>query len=286
MMTRTIIFSLAILAPVAFARQGVGHRPRNAARAPVAPCYTFERGVTWVSCGGNTESVGVNGEMFVVAPDGRVAWVWTGTANGLVALTPPYSALGPLVETEASVASTCGTLVERLGQWDPGSGLVGRGAVDLLTGRGLKFDDYSTFFACSRDRRVVVGVTGSNVLRYRGKVMDRGVVVPDFAVSPAGRFIAWAGDCGVCVYAAASGRVSATRDMFFVSDVSDSGDAIGMDNSPTEDRIVHWHPGMAKPAVLVRDAGAPQWITPAVARALIARHRWELARRKRKGARK
>ncbi len=204
----------------------------------------------------------------------------------VVALRPPYRVHQPPYpgrfdwwNGDYYMAPTCGTILADQEQFD------------ILAGRHVAFDDYGSV-RCSDDRRVVVGMWRSNLafsefeLRQGAEVLDRHVDGLSYAVSPNGRFIAWLAEptpfkLQVAVRSAAGATLMAPlrSDLYSpnLSTVSDGGDAIfdaAWGDLPYQVGVFHWHPGMSQPALLLTDADGPQWVTPATARALIARYEY------------
>ena len=223
----------------------------------------------------------------------------------------PWHGPQPLPRFHPLLLPTCGTIAA----WTK------KGIVDGLTGREISISGYWRP-ACSADRRVVVGLskaarrwlTSSGPLPAPALYIGRQRLGPAdvyYAVSPHGRYVAWVAfgsvnvpSWPVCVVRAdgptpsrctpSTGLGWAAYWRASLDSVADDGSVIfaaqnGPYGCPGCRSVYYWTP--AAPAtlpVLMEPSGTdPQWITPAAARALIARYKYLRAHRKqpaRKGA--
>lgn len=269
-----------------------------------------------ISCDG--QSAAVTRQMpdspyinFAVSPGRMVLALADGAGRVRVfSLRPPYQELpwrGPTGDDVQmwGLQTTCGTVAV----W------TARGTVDGLTGAVIQAGPKAGFVACDRDRSVAVGVSAS-WLNTRGSkrpahLLLGGDDVADtelnFAVSPGGSWYAYVYDSGgpyhprwpICVFTTAgpaeSGGCTPECDLGWhagggarLGSVADDGSVIFAAGSyanpcPSCSSIYYWNPNTPKPvlpALLQRSGADPQWITPAAARALVARYRYLRAHRK------
>jgi hypothetical protein len=218
-------------------------------------------------------------------------------------LRPPYRKLPwhgpqPLPRFHPLLLPTCGTIAA----W------TRTGIVDGLTGREISIDGYWRP-ACSADRKVAAGASEAALRRllaggpfpapglYLGK-RPLGPADVYYAVSPHGRYVAWVAfgsvnvpSWPVCVVRAggstppsctpSAGLGWAAYWRASLDSVADDGAVIfaaqnGPYGCPGCRSIYYWTPAAAATLpVLMEPSGAdPQWITPAAARALVARYKY------------
>lgn len=222
-------------------------------------------------------------------------------------LRPPYRELPwrgpqPLPRFHPMLLPTCGTIAA----WTKG------GIVDGLTGREISSNEYWRP-ACSADGQVVVGaktnapeqlLRGGAALYLGGRRISPATRY--YAVSPGGRYVAWVAagsvlgrlDWPVCV-ARTGGQgppqcAPSATDIGWVPYSEASLDSVADDGSlifaaqnaayscPGCRSIYFWTPDspLNLPVLMVPSGTGPQWITPAAARALIARYKYLRAHRK------
>jgi hypothetical protein len=282
-------------------------------------CYAFEggvgfevnaapgkrdRGPIWVSCGhlrqrataGSVWSFAVSSTKMVLAVAGR-----TGRVR-LFSLLPPYRRLPWYGPQSGNFIPTCGTIVN----WSA------QGTRDGLSGALIAGD--GAWVACDRKRQLRLTLTAA--ARRPGGRMELSPTLltgaassDDFAVSPNGRFIAWTeypsfareSSWPVCVLETHGGSHAVTgcapacelgwhaESAAVLGSVADDGAVIfeawsmQTDGCPWCDSVYYWNPKWPPrlPVLLARSGSAPQWITSAAARALVARYKYLRARRKR-----
>ncbi len=225
-------------------------------------------------------------------------------------LKPPYERLpwhGPMGYSLQTwgLRATCGTVAA----WTE------KGTVDGVTGASV--GPPGAFVACSTRRGVMLKIRRADLgkkssgpmlpLYLNGK--DAATAGLDFAVSSGGRYFAYLRDgvfgntdrWPICVYTSAGpaawGDCTPRDDLGWnasggarLGSVTDDGWVIfsaqsDMNGCPTCSSIYAWRPssgsaGSFLPVLLEPSGADPQWISPAAARALIARYKYLRAHRK------
>ncbi len=220
-------------------------------------------------------------------------------------LRPPYQELhwrGPTGNDVQmwGLQATCGTIAV----W------TAKGTIDGLTGAVIQVGPRAGFVACDRDRSVAVGISAAYPRPAQLTLGSEDVAntEPNFAVSPSGSWYAYVHDSGaplhnprwpICVVAtsgpATSGGCTPECDLGWhagggarLGSVANDGSVIFAAGSyenpcPWCSSIYYWNPNTPKPvlpALLQKSGADPQWISPAAARALIARYKYLRAHRK------
>lgn len=160
--------------------------------------------------------------------------------------------------------------------------------------------DPYTWFRCSADRKVVVGIVEPERALYAGstRIADPGRAAHyEFNVSPNGKYVAYASDRQpLCVWSAEGGAQCAGANMIDTShdlvSVRDDGDVLvamaSADKCVYENAAVfkpakandkkasnclaigHWRAGMGSPEIVEPFGREPQWISPTTASLLRA----------------
>ncbi len=169
---------------------------------------------------------------------------------------------------------------------------------DLLTETDISVDLY-TWFRCSADRKVVVGIVEPERALYLGSAR---IAAPgsaahyEFNISPNGQYVAYASDRQpLCVWSAVGTQCASANTIDTSHDlvsVRDDGDVLvamataekcvyqsAADYKPARPNdkkasnciaIAHWRAGMGSPEIVEAVGREPQWISPATAALLKA----------------
>ena len=281
-------------------------------------CYAFEggdgfevkaapakrnRGPIWVSCGRLRQQVTAENVRWFAVSSAKMVLAVVGRRGRvhLFSLLPPYRSLPWRGSQPGHLMPTCGTIVN----WSA------QGTRDGLSGALIAGD--GAWVACDRKRQLRLTLTAA--ARRPGGRMELSPTLltgaassDDFAVSPNGRFIAWTeypsfareSSWPVCVLETHGGSHAVTgcapacelgwhaESAAVLGSVADDGAVIfeawsmQTDGCPWCDSVYYWNPKWPPrlPVLLARSGSAPQWITSAAARALVARYKYLPAHRK------